>query len=373
MRSAAFLTAALAAGLLLAAGCGEKIAIPEAEGIFGLREYSVYVTVTEDDPRQLVYVQGTVFVVTADALVRRDVFFEETGRVDGLADPRSLCYEPDSNRIHVWEQGAQTVRTYSRDLELLATNVLPDVTSVTAMTTSPRGADEDPDAVNFLYLADPEAGAVHRYAIDPYGNLLATGLLAADRGTGVRDVKRPYGLARDWDDHVLVCDTDSLRHWIIRFDPTPDQDDADLRGTAALFLPYEQCAPVPAASEYVIGNAPACGQTDWVPGASDSLGVFNTPSAVAVAGAGRIYVVDTRNDRMQIFNALGEYEQAFGDADMTPAPASIDAYDFKYGAGSTDYYYGALVFSILPETSQLRSYISAEYNEFINRQPRPPE
>jgi len=359
--------------LLGAGGCGEKIAIPQPEGVFGLREYTVYLTTTVDDPRKVLQVQGNLYLLAGDALHKRDIYLEEQATVTGLADPTALCQEPDSNRIMVWEQGTHTVRTFTRDLQPLGAVALPEVGRVTSMAVSPLGAEADPDAVTFLYLADPDAAIVHRYAVDAYGGLLPFGKLAANRGNGVRDVKKPIGLARDAADHVLVCDADSLRHWIIRFDPTPDEADADLRGTPALFLPFPRCAPVPAADEYVLGNAPGCGQEDWVPGASDSLGAFDTPSTVVVAGAGRIYVADTGNDRIQAFSAYGEYDLSFGSSQDAPGPTSISVYDFKYGPGATDYYYGALVFAVLPDGGRVRSYISTEYSDFLNRQPRPPE
>ena len=374
------LPAALVSALLLAlaaGGCGQKIAIPEPEGVFGLQTYSVFLTLDEDDPRALLQVEGALFVVAGDDLVKRNIYFEELGRAAGLADPRALCWDPEQRLIYVWEGGTRTVRMFTTELEEAGSAPLGAPAGVVAMAVSPRGAGAVAGAESFLYLSDPAGGVIHRYALDGLGGATPYGLLARDGGNSLRDVHEPAGLARDAEDHILVCDTDSLRNWVIRFDPTPDEDDEDRRGVAAIYADFEQCSP-PAADEYVLGNAPGC-EGEWEPGPSDSTGFFDAPREVAVAGAGRVYVADTGNDRLQIFgrgeDGTGPFGHmtSYGDPQVMPRPGALAVYDFRFGGAADAWYYGALIFAVLPEGGQLRSYISQPYDDWLNQQPRPPE
>ena len=322
---------AVAGGLLLA-GCGEKIAIPEPEGLFSVSQYIDYGAWADNDPRQLVAAQGAVFVVSADGLTKRDLEFGEQGRVTTLADARAVCADHSGTWIFVWEQGARQVSWFRRDdLTPGGVAVLDSAVTVTAMATSPAGIDAVPGALTFLYLSDPGKGVVWRYAFDEYNGLTPHGLLARSDGDAARFVHVAAGLARDIADHLLVCDRDTLRNWVIRFDAVPVEDDADLRGRAALFLETALCAPVAAADEYVIGNAAGCGQTDWTGGTSTELGEFNAPRAVAVDGKGRIFVADTGNDRVQIFDRWSTYEFSFGNTERTPAPTAIAVVDVRIG------------------------------------------
>ena len=57
---------------LLVGGCGEKIAIPEPQGLFGVAAYYEDSTIVEADPRQVLAVQGNLFVLSGTALAKRD-------------------------------------------------------------------------------------------------------------------------------------------------------------------------------------------------------------------------------------------------------------------------------------------------------------
>ncbi len=195
------------------------------------------------------------------------------------------------------------------------------------------------------------------------------GLLTRSGSASVRSVHRAAGLARDGHGDLLVSDRDTLRNWVIRFDPTPVPQDPDLAGLAALFRDEAIC-PEPALDEYVIGNAPTCNQTDWTGGVSDADGEFNAPRGVAVDGSGRIFVADTGNDRIQIFDRYGAYLFEFGSPERTPAPARITTMDIGTAAGVTEY--AALAFVAYPERDEVRRYISNDYFIFVNRKPPPP-
>ena len=364
--------AAAACGLLVAA-CGEKIAIPQPEGLFSVSQYIDYGSWSDNDPRQLVTTQGSLFVISADGLTKRNLEYSILGQVGGLADPRAICASGNDAWVFVWEQGLGRVSWFRRDdLSPGGATPLDGPLGVTAMVTSPAGIEEVPGALTFLYLSDPAAGVIWRYAFDEFNGLTAYGLLARADGDAARFVHIPSGLARDWDNHLLACDPDTLRNWVIRFDATPDETDPDLRGLAATFLDFPICSPEPAADEYVIGNAAACNQTDWVGGTSSELGLFNAPRAVATDGLGRIFVADTGNDRVQIFDRYGIYSFGFGTTERTPRPVSIDVVDVRIGGGATDYSYGAWLFLVTPDTGEVRRYISNGYYTELNRKPPPP-
>ena len=369
---AGIVLAAAAGGLLLSA-CGEKITIPRPEGLFSVSQYIDYGAWADNDPRQLVASQGSLFVISADGLSKRNLEYGLLGQVGDLADPQAICASGNDSWIFVWEQGAGRVSWFRReDLTPGGSTLLVDPVAVTALVTSPAGIEEVPGALTFLYLSDPAAGVVWRYAFDEFNGLTPYGLLARSDGDAARFVHVPSGLARDWDDHVLACDPDTLRNWVIRFDATPDETDPELRGLAATFLPLPVCSPEPAADEYVLGNAAACGQTDWTGGTSSQLGEFNAPRDAAVDGLGRIFVADTGNDRVQIFDRQGVFSFGFGTSERTPRPVSIDVVDVRIGGGATDYSYGAWLFLVTPDTGEVRRYISNGYYTELNRKPPPP-
>lgn len=364
--------AAAACGLLLSA-CGEKIVIPQPEGLFSVSQYIDYGAWSDNDPRQLVTTQGSLFVISADGLTKRNLEFSPLGQVGGLADPRAICASGNDTWVFVWEQGAGQVSWFRRDdLTQGGATPLDGPLGVTAMVTSPAGIEEVPGALTFLYLSDPAAGVIWRYAFDEFNGLTAYGLLARADGDAARFVHIPAGLARDWDNRLLACDPDTLRNWVIRFDATPDETDPDLRGLAATFLDFPVCSPEPAADEYVLGNAAGCGQTDWAGGTSSQLGYFNAPQAAATDGLGRIFVADTGNDRVQIFDRHGVYSFSFGTSERTPRPVSIDLVDVRIGGGANDYSYGAWLFLVTADTGEVRRYISNGYYTELNRKPPPP-
>ncbi len=257
----------------------------------------------------------------------------------------------------------------------MASTALPDVQSCAGMTTGPAGIGQVPGAITYLYLADPDSGVVHRYAYDPFGGLSTYGILCRSDGEGTRFAKVPAGLARDSADSLLVCDRDSLRNWVIRFNSDPDVTDLasdgpdPLRGRAALFN-GATCEP-PAAADYVLGDAAECGETGWQGGLSSGRGEFALPADVTVDGAGRIYVADQGNHRIQIFSALGDYDVAYGDSALMPSPEAIAVTDEAFDAGPTDIDYGAFLWVIAD--GEVRKFISGEHYDHINEQPPPQE
>lgn len=376
-RLAALLPCVVLAGLL-AAGCGEKIAIPEAEGLYSLTIYLESGVYPVDDARDLAAVQGNVFVLTRTGLYRRNQAFTGQDSVLGFSDARGLCVDGDGSLLFVWDQGTQTMSWFRTDSLLAPTDgppstVLPEVASCTGLATSPVGIEQVSGAETFLYLSDPDSGVVRRYAYDRFTGLAPWGILCRDGGEGTRFVKDAAGLARDSEDSLLVCDRDTARNWVIRFDSEPDVTDTDpdgpdpLRGNAALF-DEATCNP-PAAADYVLGDAAECGESGWQGGPSDAEGEFDRPFDVTIDGLGRIYVADTGNHRVQRFSAQGRYDLAFGDSALTPNPRAVAVMDAAFDVGPDDIDHGAFLWVI--GDGAVRKFISGDHYEHINEQPPP--
>ena len=150
-------------------------------------------------------------------------------------------------------------------------------------------------------------------------------------------------------------------------DTAPDGDDP-LRGLAALF-DQATCNP-PAAADYVLGDAAECGESGWTGGLSDAPGEFALPADVTIDGAGRIYVADQDNHRVQIFSALGAFVTEFGDSTRTPSPASLAVMDARYDVGPEDIDHGAYLW--LVADGAVRKYISGDHYEHLNEDEPPP-
>jgi DNA-binding beta-propeller fold protein YncE len=374
----ATLTAAvLTLGLVGLAGCGEKIAIPQAEGLFSNTGYLVDGVFDDAGARQISQSGGSLFVVTADSLVKRDQGYRQVAGIGGLVDATALCVGPNDEVLFVWDQGTHNLQWYAvADLEALGQAHLPAVHSVRALAANAQGIDQVPGARTYIYLADPDSAVVHRYAFDDFNGPTPYGILTRSEGEGARSVHEAAGMATDVDGMLLVCDTDTLRNWVIRFDATPDSvdttpatgDQDPLRGSAVAFI--ANCEP-PAAADIVLGDAAVCNQTDWVGGPSDVPGEFDRPTALAVDGSGRIFVADAGNDRIQFFSAVGDFGGLFGATVNCPAPTSLTLVDVRTGLGADQVNFGAFVYVVTPGTGQVRRFISREHYLYVYRE-RPP-
>lgn len=374
----AALTLVVTAGLILASsGCGEKIAIPQAQGLFSVAAWLEDEVFDDAGARQVAQSLGGLFVVTPDAVTKRDLAYNVVGAAGGLIDATAVCVGPNDEIVFVWDQGTHRLHWYAAtDLTSLGSLNLAAVQSVRALAADTLGIKLVPGARTFVYLADPDSTVVHRYAFDDFNGLTPFGILTRAEGEGARSVHEAAGMAVDAEGMLLVCDADTLRNWVVRFDGTPDEDDTTpavddvdpLRGNAVEF--EVTCEPS-AATDFVLGDAAVCGQSDWVGGPSRDAGEFNAPTAVAVDGGGRIFVADKGNDRIQIFSADGYQELQFGTAESCPAPTSLALVDVRIGTGEEDVNYAAYVFMVTPGTGQVRRFISSEHYIYINREPPP--
>lgn len=364
-------------GIILS-GCGEKIAIPEPVGLYSGSPYRIIDTFEDPEgPVQLTIANNTLLVLTPAALTKRDQNYGEIGVVEGLDDARALCVDELEDLVFVYEGGSGTVSWFNTtDLALVGSTVLDAVQDVSSMVTSSVGVEQFPGAESYLYLADPDSAVVHRYAFDPVGGLNPHGILCRANGDAARFVHEPAGLALDSQDSLLVCDMDTNRNWVIRFNSTPDitdtsenpEDQDPLRGRAALWPVNSGCLPAPAA-DFVLGNATECGETGWVGGTSTEQAEFNQPQAMAVDGSGRIFVADTGNSRVQVFAATGEYVLLFGNPDVTPQPISLGLIDVISDPANNIVNYGAYVFVLPANANTVLKYIS---NEQANDEGLPP-
>jgi len=365
--------------VLVAAGCGEKIAIPQPVGLFSVSAYIEDGRFPDTQPRQIAAAQGALFVLNADSLTKRDQEYGRVTAVGGFADPRSICVDETGQIIFVYDQAGPAVSWYAgTDLALLGETILPQVLSGASLAVCGTGIEQVPGARTFLYVSDPDSGVVHRFVFDDFAGLTPYGILARSDGDAARFVHEAAGLARDSQDSLLVCDVDTNRNWVIRFvsepdvtDVTSDPDDEDpLRGHAALFA-SPTCVP-PAAADYVLGNAATCGQNDWVGAPSDLVGEFHTPTALAVDGMGRIFVADRGNNRLQVFDSYGNNTLIFGSPESTPGPISTALVDVRIGSGATAVNFAAFVYVILADSDEVVRFISSEHYTHLNQEPPPP-
>ncbi|MBK7703363.1 MAG: hypothetical protein IPI34_10955 [bacterium] len=175
---------------------------------------------------------------------------------------------------------------------------------------------------------------------------------------------------------LLICDADTARNWVTRFDPTPVLTDNAAtpegphpwRGLAVVF-DLEDCEPQPQ-SAYTLGDAQDCEDDTWVGGPSDAAGEFDTPTALASDGQGKIFVADTGNDRVQIFSDTGVYEMTFRDVSPTSDPVAIGVVDVRIAGGGVNY--GAYVFTLSGADGTVRRFISYDHYMSLNDEPPPP-
>lgn len=376
-RSTAFFVLGLA-GLLVSgiimAGCGEKIAIPEAQGVFSIDQYKNDGShEMSDEVIQLTQGWSSLWVLTPGTLTKMNIEFGVSDQRDGLEGPTSISMDVELGLVFVWEDNASRVSWYSAsDLEALGSTDMPEVGTAVAMATNASGVEQVTGAVTFLYLSDPVSGVIHRYSFNPATGLTPFGILARSNGFSVRDVHVPAGMFTDSEDYLLVCDVDTNRNWVTRFESTPDPTDtavdpADpdpMRGKAVLFSD-PTCAPEPATADYVLGNAAECDESEWVGGPSEELGEFHRQADVAVDYVGRIYVADTLNRRIQIFGSTGGFDIQFSctDSESALGPQSLGVFDLEH---KNIFYYGAYIFVALQDSPTVIRYISFDYYQALN-------
>lgn len=294
-------------------GCGEKIQAPVAQGIpTSSRFYLEKIPWNLTDPTDVLESEGRILV--AEGSPGTVTKYETNGdvelQVDGLVNPVAMAIEPTRHVLLVGETGPDADGTPR--LSFFSRRTLDPLGSadLSGLATSLGGVALD---TLFVYVSDPDSGVVHRFrrASGDDFTLEPQGLVCDDAGSreSPNYVFRPTGLALDEEGMLLICDADTTRNWVLRFDPTPQTADPSSRGVAVQFRP--SACPTNDLSSFVLGRAPGCGEA-FVPGPSAEPGGLHAPWGVAVDSDGRAYVADVGNSRIQRFTADGRFDLAFG-------------------------------------------------------------
>jgi DNA-binding beta-propeller fold protein YncE len=171
------------------------------------------------------------------------------------------------------------------------------------------------DSKGLLYIADTKVGAVFIFNTEnDHVELIKAGVDA--------QFKNIFGLAMDDADHLFVADAG--RHEILEFDATHKYVGAfgfhDLRAPCGIAIDSENrffYVADPELDQVVVFNADthAVLRKFGTTGKNHTLtdaGNFSKPTNVAVGKDGNVYVVDTLNDRVEIFDADGNFIRTFG-------------------------------------------------------------
>lgn len=168
-----------------------------------------------------------------------------------------------------------------------------------------------------LYVADGAAGLVLRVA--PDGGCLAIGKGALERPAGVAFVAG----------RIYVVDPP--RHQVVAFSPdgrevlrfgARGEGDGKLHFPSGLSAAGGDTLLVVDALNFRIVRYRADGTAlDSFGGPGDGSGAFGRPKAVATDATGRIYVSDAQNDVVIVFSRPGQFETAVGGSN--PAPGSL--------------------------------------------------
>jgi len=176
----------------------------------------------------------------------------------------------------VWSYHGRTAQSsLASDPYQAAERTLPIVLKVKLSNAAPRGVAVAPDGT--LYVADTAQHSIWR--ISQEGELLNTW---GEYGSETGQFNEPWGVAIDAQGNVYVADT--WNHRLQKFTTEGDY-----------LLSWGR-----------LGQAQAYDMM--------SHGLFHGPRGIAVGPQGEIYVVDTGNKRVQVFDAQGNYRWEFGGA-----------------------------------------------------------
>jgi sugar lactone lactonase YvrE len=141
---------------------------------------------------------------------------------------------------------------------------------------------------------------------DPYLEKLETRTATAilgELGSGPGQLNYPRGIAVDEAGNLFVADSEN--HRVVRFSPSGESfswgDLCDLAGEI-----------IPAGCTDPDGDGPL----------PAGPGMFNSPWDIATDTRGRVYVADTWNHRIQVFDGDGTFLGQWGDATLVDADAS---------------------------------------------------
>jgi len=323
--------------MLLLVGCGQKIELPTSEGIPIDSDYFDVTPVALADEFESVSdieAFGGVFAVSDFAQGRVVVLYSD-GRVNpsrapltGLDRPVAMELEIERNLLLIaqGEPGDYVIGAYTPTFEFELEASLGDA----VQSISDIASDGE-----FLYVGDPEARTIHRFAMSPapgFGPLVLQGTAVAPDPEQYSEVSpqfvsRPGQITIDESGLMVVCDADSTRNWVLRYDPWPAGTEPESAGSSVIFGPSREelslgvgafggdvkCGDIFSLAASTLGLAPGCsGNQNFELRPSGDEGNFHTPTGVALDGSGNIYVADRYNSRIQRFSPEGDFEAAFG-------------------------------------------------------------
>lgn len=303
---------ALAACALAATACGEKITLPEATGVRTSSSYSEQRAWELDDPVDVLEANGRIYVAEQGpgAVTKFSTQQEQLARTAGLRAPVAIAADNARRELLVLEagDGSGGPRLFALGLVDLEPG---DRRELAGLVGSVGGIATDGD---WVYISDPDSQVVHRFLrVDGPDMLRPYGVVAHSRGSreSPQFVFGPRGLVLDGEGMLLICDADTTRNWVLRFDPAPsDAADSSSTGRATVFR-SESCPTQPVAA-FVLGDAPGCGEP-FEPGPSSEDGGLSRPWGVALDTAGDHYVADLGNGRVQRYGPDGQFDTILGD------------------------------------------------------------
>ena len=276
---------------------------------------------------------GTEEVVNDEVCFVED--FGSAGSGDGkFNEPSGLAFDEDNNLLYVADTENNRVQVF----EIVSGNTCPSGTdevidgvcfvedfgssgSGDGKFNSPTGIAFDEDN-ELLYVADRDNNRVQMISTTGNSKNISFSDEFGSSGNDDDEFSKPSDLALSRDGNSLyVVDRDNDRVKI--FEITGGND-------------------CPSGTEDII-NDEVCFDDDFG-SAGSSNGKFDTPTGLAIdMGNGDIYVIDSDNNRVQRFDADGDFEKAFGSSDNdddeylgTPSAIAIhQSTDYVYVADST--------------------------------------
>ena len=196
----------------------------------------------------------------------------------GFLKPTSVAVSPDTNRIFVAEAGGEgLIHVFDKSGDFVSSFAPPGTTK---FTREPSGIAVSND--NRVYVADGMRRDITIYTLD--GEFIE--LFVPDNDPDFDWL--PVGLTFDTAGNLYVTDHKNPRHQVLGFDPS---------GNLITQFGY-----------FGAGG-----------------GMFNFPRDVAVSDNGTIYVTDSNNSRLQIFDGEGDLLLMLGGFSL-PRSVSFDSY-----------------------------------------------
>ena len=261
------------------------------------RENNIGYIAIDDEVRN-----GKVFVNrTNEAMVAR--YFPLVFTDDGHQYANIKIYKvPETADMPAGESAAQpeTTPAVSPDVNLFTTTE----GDAPGKLAKPRGITVD-DAGN-IYIADTNNGRVQKF--DANGKFL---LVFGEKGKNAGQLSEPNGVAVDRTGRIYV--TDANRHRLLRYSPDGTYE-KEWSGPPGDFYGPRDIVFGPNKLLYIIDQGgtriarldPATDEFTAWGSAGSGEGQFKEPTGIAVVN-GKIYVADSGNNRIQIFDLDGKF------------------------------------------------------------------